>query len=96
MKKLFLGAANTIYFLVVDAGHPIDEIKSAIQFWTKFITCYAPNDKLSQEYSIVLIGNKMDKLELDSKKKSELRDLFEQFSTPPNQLVSRYCLISGF
>ena len=77
----------------MNAEHPIEDIKASILFWTKFINCFASKDKLSQEYSIILIGNQIDKI--NSTKKSELENCFKKFTATPNQLVSKYCLISG-
>lgn len=88
--KLFLGAANTIYFLVVDAQHSIQQIHKSLLFWTKYITSFSRREKISQEYSIIAIGNQIDKV--DPSKVIVLENFFK--SLPP-QVISNWCLISG-
>ena len=75
----------------MNAEHPIEDIKASILFWTKYINCFASKDKLSQEYSIILIGNQIDKI--NSTKKLEIENCLKSYVD--SILVSKYCLISG-
>lgn len=68
----------------------MQEISKSILFWTKYITSYASKEKLSQEYSIILIGNKGDKIA--DEKKSQVIELLNKFI---GVAVSSTCIISG-
>lgn len=91
MYQLFLSAFNTIYFLVVDLTCSMEKITQSVEFWQQCIRSYAPIEKLSTEFSIVLIGNKKDAISLD--KQIAVTSLLQEFQLAGK--VSRWCMISG-
>lgn len=88
--QLFLGSFNTIYFLVVDVSKSLEDIRSSVLRWTKYIHSVASVESLSSQHSIVLIGNKVDLI--NSAKEKEVIAELKQYI---GQIISCYCLISA-
>lgn len=76
---------------MVDFTSSIEKITESVEFWQQYIRSYAPIERLSTDYSIILIGNKKDLVPLD-------KQIFISSLLPEFQLagkVSKWCMTSG-
>lgn len=75
----------------MDVNKSLEEILKSIHFWQQYLRSYTSKEKISQDYSIILIGNKKEKV--SKEKVNELSCYFKEFQELGK--ISRFCFTSG-